>query len=75
MVMTLETDWPPMLPMEAAPKDETWVLIKAAQAQSGLVLAFWSEEYGDWFDSEAGSYPASHLYGPFLGWWPLPVNA
>jgi hypothetical protein len=66
--------------IETAPKDETFVLLyfppgmEPWQAEAdGMVLGFWSEEYADWFHSEAAgnSLTARGAAQP-THWMPLP---
>lgn len=64
--------------IESAPKDETWVILFFAdrapwQAEAdGMVLGFWSEEYGAWFDSEAASNALNESVEP-THWMSLPA--
>jgi hypothetical protein len=65
--------WPPMQPMETAPKDETTVILffqdgGITSAQS----AFWSEEYQNWYDWEGAGHPFTFVYGQPIGWWRMP---
>ena len=44
-------------PIETAPKDETWILLWFPLGdETKCKIGFWSEQYADWFDSEAASH-------------------
>jgi len=63
-------------PIETAPKDETWVLLFFGDGPwppeaNGIDIGFWSEEYGDWFDSEAAGNSLTEHSKP-THWQPLP---
>lgn len=59
-------------PIATAPRDETVVILCCPDAEFGAVIGFWSEEYSDWYDSEAASHKVSVLYGDPTHWRHLP---
>lgn len=67
------TEWKPI---DTAPKDETWVILlfkdDAAAPEPVVRSAFWSEEYSNWYDSEAAGRTLVENYGPPIGWIPIP---
>jgi hypothetical protein len=63
------TQWQPI---EMAPKDETWVLLwfpeDAPAPEPRVRSGFWSEEYADWFDSEAAGNSLTEILGAPTHW-------
>lgn len=61
-------------PIETAPKDETPVLLWCPQSWDtrGVRVGFWSEQYEDWFDSDAASISIFAIYSIITHWMPLP---
>lgn len=65
--------------MDTAPKDGTFILLRAPWEESGAVIAFWSDpSIGDTTEDEAGWYISecsSHrIYRDVTGWAPLPTD-
>jgi hypothetical protein len=68
-------------PIETAPKNATWVILRfrndSAIAPEPVISAgFWSTWYDDWYASEAASHSLTEVHGSPTHWMLLvePVN-
>lgn len=55
-----------------APRDETFVMLFTPWSESGVTIAFWSEAFRHWYESECSSRAVDDGWDKVTHYMPLP---